>query len=149
MESRFQHFTVMISSINRCIRRIKTEEMKLYDLKSPHVSCVYYLYKIKGLTAKELCDICDEDKANISRSIKYLEKKEYLYIDPQNEKRYLKPLELTKKGKEVGAYIAKRVDDILELASAGISEEERKQMYRCLDIVCNNLQAICNQYEEN
>ena len=71
MQERFQTFTVLITKLNRCIRKIKTEEMAEFDLKSPHVSCLYYLYKADSLTAKELCDICEEDKANISRSFIY------------------------------------------------------------------------------
>ena len=74
MMERFETFTLLISQISRSIRKIKTEEMAEFKLKSPHVSCLYYLYKEKTLTAKELCDICDEDKAAISRSLLYLEK---------------------------------------------------------------------------
>ena len=44
MEKRFQKFTVLITKINRNIKRIKTEEMDKYNLKSPHVSCLYYLF---------------------------------------------------------------------------------------------------------
>jgi len=45
MNNRFETFTLLITSINRSIRRIKTETMARYELKSPHVSCLYYLYK--------------------------------------------------------------------------------------------------------
>lgn len=41
MEGRFETFTVLISSINRCIKKIKAEEMAECDLKSIHVSCLY------------------------------------------------------------------------------------------------------------
>ena len=85
MEERFQTFTVLISNINRAIYKIKAEEMSEFDLKSSHVSCLYYLYQKTSLTAKELCDICEEDKANISRSMEYLEKNGYL--TPLPEKR--------------------------------------------------------------
>ena len=56
MQDRFETFTVLIDKVKRCIRRIKTEEMSEYNLKSPHVSCLYYLYRHKDepLTAKEL-----------------------------------------------------------------------------------------------
>ena len=87
MEERFNTFTVLIAGINRCIRKIKTEEMSEYNLKSPHVSCLYYLYKHNSLTAKELCDICDEDKSNVSRSIKFLEENGYLVCNSKKEKR--------------------------------------------------------------
>ena len=69
MNDRFETFTVLISSVSRSIRRIKTETMAEYNLKSPHVSCLYYLYKRPGMTAAELCELCEEDKAAASRSI--------------------------------------------------------------------------------
>ena len=40
---RFQTFTVLITSINRSIHKIKTEEMAEFNLKSAHVNCLYYL----------------------------------------------------------------------------------------------------------
>ena len=86
MDERFKTFTVLMANINRSIRKIKTEEMAEFRLKSPHVSCLYYLYKENALTAKELCDICEEDKANISRTIDYLETNGYLVRQPQDNK---------------------------------------------------------------
>ena len=78
MEDRFETFTVLIARISRSIRRLKAEEMERLGLKGPHVSCLYYLSLYDELTAAELCERCDEDKAAISRSIDYLEKNGYL-----------------------------------------------------------------------
>ena len=148
MQERFQTFTVLIARLNRCIRKIKTEEMAEFNLKSPHVSCLYYLYKSDSLTAKELCDICEEDKANISRSIEYLEKNGYLVCKSKTEKRYKSPLVLTEKGRETGEYIVRKIDAILDSVSEGIPEEHRMIMYRSLSVICDNLQKICDAYDE-
>ena len=78
MKERFETFTVLIAKINRNIRKIKNQEMAEYDLRSPHISCLYYLYSTNGLTATELCERCEEDKATISRSLDYLEKNGYI-----------------------------------------------------------------------
>ena len=88
MEERFETFTVLIGQISRSIYKLKTMEMAGYDLRSSHVSCLYYLYKMKSLTAKELCDICAEDKAHISRAGKYLEENGYLRCESTRVKRY-------------------------------------------------------------
>ena len=74
MNERFERFTVLITKISRNIRKIKNKEMADYDLRSPHVSCLYYLYVSESLTATDLCERCEEDKATISRSIDFLEK---------------------------------------------------------------------------
>lgn len=149
MTERFQAFTVLITKLNRCIRKIKTAEMAEYNLKSPHVSCLYYLYQSESLTAKELCDICEEDKANISRSIDFLETNGYLVCHSKTEKRYKSPLTLTEKGKEIAKKITAKVDHLLGRVAEGVSAEHRAIMYQSLEIVYENLQKFCDEYEEN
>ena len=77
MQQRFEAFTVLIAKISRSIRRIKAEEMSEFHLKGPHVSCLYYLTQLGPLTAGQLCDRCEEDKAAVSRSLEYLEQNGY------------------------------------------------------------------------
>ncbi len=146
MQERFQTFTVLIAKISRSIRKIKTEEMDEFDLKSPHVSCLYYLYKLGALTAKQLCDICGEDKAAVSRSIEYLEANGYIVCDSSLKKRYRSSLMLTDKGQNIGNTIAEKIDKILDLASVGLSDENRMIMYECLTLISNNLEELCKKY---
>ena len=63
MQERFETFTVLINRISRDIRRIKNQEMAVYHLRSAHVSCLYYIYSLDGVTSAELCEHCEEDKA--------------------------------------------------------------------------------------
>ena len=69
MQERFEMFTVLINRISRDIRRIKNQEMAAYHLRSAHVSCLYYIYSMGGVTSAELCEHCEEDKATISRAL--------------------------------------------------------------------------------
>ena len=91
--------------------------------------------------------MCCEDKANVSRAIKFLESNGYLVCDSSAKKRYQTPFQLTSKGKEVGEYIARKIDNILNSASAGLSEEYRKIMYYGLNLINENLNALCKGYE--
>lgn len=147
MQERFKTFTLLMAHISRSIRRIKTEEMAEFNLKSQHVSCLYYLYRGGALTAKELCDACEEDKANISRSIEYLEENGYLVSEAEPSRRYKRHLILTEKGETVARRLADKVDAMLRQVSEGVTEEDRAVMYRCLDMINTNLQRICEQYE--
>ncbi len=149
MQERYKRFTTLIADINRNIRKIKTEEMSEFNLKGVHVSCVYYLYKENSLTVKALCEVCDEDKANISRSIEYLEERGYVEKRPDTSKRYKAPVELSAEGREVGRIIAEKIDRILLDVSEGVSPEERETMYRILTAVNENLQKICDAYEKS
>ena len=153
MEERFKTFTVLIAGINRCIRRIKTGEMAEFNLKSPHVSCLYYLYKRPGMTAAELCEVCEEDKAAVSRSILFLEQKNYLTREipaeregRQMAKHYRAPLALTEEGSRIAGEIAEKVDRVLEAVSQGVSEEDRTIMYAALEQINRNLRALCEAY---
>ena len=149
MEQRFEIFTALITKIRRCISKIKTEEMAEFNLKSPHVSCLYYLYQSEGgMTAKELCEASDEDKAAISRSIEFLELNGYIECESKTEKRYKSLLFLTEQGKVVATKIAEKVDNIVNVASADMNIEERAKFYKNLTTISNNLQKICDKYGE-
>ncbi len=147
MEERFKTFTLLMNCINRSIYKLKTAGMAEFKLKSSHVSCLYYLYK-EEMTAKELCELCNEDKANISRAVKYLQENGYLVCRSRTRKKYLAPICLTDKGKEVAGGIADKIDRVLESVSEGLSEEERISMYHGLTVVSENLQKICEGFEK-
>lgn len=150
MINRFNKFTVLIAKINRIIHKIKDSEMKKLGLKSTHVSCLYYLYiEENGLTAAELCNICSEDKAAISRSIDYLEQNGYIYCDAKTKKRYKSPLFLTEKGKKIGERICDLVDKILDIASQEITEEKRSILYESLESIQNNLDKYIEKEKLN
>lgn len=142
MKARFETFTVLINRISRNIRKIKNQEMAEYHLRSAHISCLYYLFMEENLTATELCERCEEDKATISRSVEYLEEQGYLICE---KRRYKSPLVLTEKGREVGRKIAHKIDGVLEEISGGLTEEERIAFYRSLSIISNSLEAVARK----
>ena len=142
MENRFETFTVLVNRISRNIRKIKNQEMAEYDLRSAHISCLYYLYANPGLTATDLCERCEEDKATISRALEYLEEKGYLRCESKTAKRYKSPLTLTEKGNVTARLITDKIDCVLEEVSIGLTEEERLSFYRSLTIISESLDAV-------
>lgn len=148
MEQRFETFTVLINRISRNIRKIKNQEMAAYGLRSAHISCLYYLYAGEGLTATELCERCEEDKATISRSLDYLESNGYLTCVSKSPKRYKSPLMLTEKGREVGKKIADKISLVLDEISVGLTEGERLALYRSLTIVSESLDEVAQKVHE-
>lgn len=142
MEERYETFTVLIARINRSIKRVKSAEMAEFQLKGPYVSCLYYLSLTDGLTAAALCERCDEDKAAISRSLDDLEKSGYITCESSTGRRYRAPLHLTERGRAVCRGINQRIDRIVDSASQGLSEAERKSMYRALTLISENLEQM-------
>ena len=142
MQERFETFTVLINRISRNIRKIKNQEMAAYNLRSAHVSCLYYLYSESGMTATELCERCEEDKATISRALDYLEKEGYLTCESKSTKRYKSPLLLTEKGQQVGKLIADKIGCVLDVISNCLTEVERVAFYRSLFMISEGLETI-------
>ena len=147
LDGRFTLFTLLITRLSRSVKRIKSEEMAEFQLKGPHVSCLYYLSLSDGLTASELCDRCDEDKAAISRSLEYLQTHGYITAGG-SARRYKTPLYLTEAGWAVCGVIHARIASIVEAASTGLTEDERRTMYRALQTISTNLDDICGRKDK-
>lgn len=140
MEERFKRFTVLISKINRNIKKIKNQEMAEYGLRSVHVTCLYYLYSEKSLTATELCELCEEDKATISRGLDFLEENGYIICDTLLGKRYKCAIHLTEKGREAGKKISEKIDLVLDEICIDLTEDQRAEFYRSLAVISDSLE---------
>lgn len=149
MESRFETFTVLTNRICRNIRRIKNQEMAAFQLRSVHVSCLYYLYLFGNLTATEMCEHCEEDKATVSRALEYLESSGYIVCHVKNTRRYKSPWSLTEKGRSVGQQIAQKTNAILSEVSSELSPEERAVFYHCLSVISSGLNAVAQGRERS
>ena len=141
MQEQFKLFTVLIASINRNIRRVKTEIMADHKLKCPHVSVIYYLYAQEKLTLKELCDLCREDKGAVSRSVKSLAE-DGLVDSNSISTKYKNKLSLTEKGLVVGKDIAKKIDIAVQEVTRNLAEDEKESVYRNLSIINKNLEEF-------
>ena len=142
MLGRFEIFTVLINKISRNIRKIKNMEMAEYGLRSIHVSCLYYLYSSESMTATELCERCDEDKATISRALDYLEENGFTACESKTAKRYKSRIILTEKGKEAGKKIYGKICLVLDEVSVGLTDEQRKDFYKYLAVISDNLEQV-------
>ena len=132
MEERFETFTVLIMRISRSIKRIKADEMADFELKGPHVSCLYYLSQRDGMTAAELCERCDEDKAAISRSLDDLEKNGYITCASGAGKRYKSPLRLTERGRAAYVHHARFHKAMIDSISDEMTSEEMELLIKTL-----------------
>lgn len=140
MNQRFDAFVSGITACYKYIQRIKSMEMTEFGLKGTHVMCLYYLRQNPaGLTAAQLCGLCAEDKAAISRTVSDLRSRGY--ITSLSEKAYRAMLTLTAAGQE----LARKFDHLIELWVAiggdGLSDTERSYFYRSLSSITENLRS--------
>lgn len=141
MQEQFKIFTGLIGSINRNIRKVKTEIMAEHNLKCPHVSPLYYLYLDKELTLKQLCQKCNEDKGVMSRSVNSLEQEGLVDTNFINKK-YKNKLRLTENGKVVGKDIVEKINQAIVYATQSLTEEDKDSIYRTLTLINKNLQEF-------
>ena len=140
MIQRFDAFVSGITSCYKYIQRIKSMEMTEFGLKGTHVMCLYYLRQNPaGLTASQLCGLCAEDKAAISRTVSELRSQGY--ITSLSQKAYRAMLTLTSAGQE----IARKFDHLIEgwdtTCGDGLSDEERSDFYKVLSTIADNLRS--------
>ena len=76
MTDRFEQFSFIISGIYRKLQKIKRDEMIKRGYKGAFAQYLATLSRYEeGLTSTELCEICDKDKAAVSRIIAEMEEK--------------------------------------------------------------------------
>ena len=143
MVSRFEHFSASISCIYRYIQKIERNEMEKYGLKGPYAQCLLAMARYpEGITAARLCEVCDKDKAAVSRMVAELEEKGLVSRSDAGN-RYRMLLKLTPLGEEAANHVEQRAKLAVEEAGAGLTDEQRGIMYAALDLIAGNLQEIC------
>lgn len=137
MINRFQAFVSGITICYKYIQKIKTMEMTEFGLKGTHVMCVFYMkHSESEITAAQLCQLCAEDKAAISRTLVTLQEKGYVET---GEKKYRAQLHLTEKGRLLANQIDELIMQWVDRGGDGLSEEERNSFYYALDLISSNL----------
>lgn len=146
MIGRFEQFCTAISSIQHSIARIERVEMEKYGLKGPHAQCLLAIKKHPGgITAARLCEICEKDKAAISRILAELEEAGMVQRETRNGSRYRSSLLLTEQGKVAAEAVMETARLAVELAGTGFNDGEREVFYRVLSIISGNLHKLCKE----
>lgn len=147
MEQRYQTFTGLILNISRCIQKIKNEEMLALGLKGKQVQCLFSLYQASdGASLTELCELCDEDKGAMSRTVKELAEKGLVYVAEKEDQKYRNPIKLTATGQAAAKVVVDKIAAMVDTGSNGISDAERDTLYQTLTQISGNLTQICENY---
>ena len=142
MIERFEQFFFSISSIYKIIQKIEREEMARYGLKGSHVQCMMaMLQRSEGVTISRLCELCDKDKAAVSRDIADLEEKG-MAERGIGDKIYRAPVRLTKLGRTTALQVSGIIQTAVELAGERLTDEDRCVFYQTLELIAGNLRRI-------
>ena len=145
---RFESFTSSVTKAYKSIQKIKIAEAEQIGLKPTHVMYMYYLGKNpEGLTHAELCKLCIEDKAAVSRAIVELTKKGFIKNSEENSNRkYRTKIVLTDEGKQINNNLNQAIAIAVNKASKNLDEVDRENFYRVFFYITDNLDEICSSY---
>ena len=117
-------------------------------LKANHVMYMYYLGKNpEGLTATELCKLCIEDKAAVSRTIVNLTKKGFVKpVESNSVRKYRTKIMLTEEGIEINNKFKEAIATAVSKASSNLNDSDRENFYRVFFHITDNLEMICESY---
>ena len=144
MIRKYELFSGAISSMYRDIQRIERTEMAKFGLKGPHAQCLLTMsHYPEGLTATQLCEACEKDKAAVSRILTELEQGGMILRTRRNGTLYRASLTLTEQGKKAAETVKERARLAVEQAGIGLDDAQREIFYRVLAMIAGNLHAIC------
>ena len=146
MLQRFEQFSSAISSIYHAIQKLERDEMVKYGLRGPYAQYLVAMSRCPdGITAARLGQVCDKDKAAVSRAVTEMEKHGLLHKLSGRENQYRAMLRLTEKGRHAAEYVCTKAISAVQIAADGIDEETRTALYRALRSVSRQMQFICRE----
>lgn len=144
MLSRFEKFSNSIFCTYKYIQKIEADEMVKYGLKGSYAQYLAVMTRFPdGLTSARLSELCDKDKAAVSRCVNEMEKKGLVIREnSKSDNLYRARLKLTQSGKQAANHVCIVAKKAVELAGRGLSDEDRKIFYSSLDLIAANLKEI-------
>ena len=143
---RFNRFCSLLCGATKSIQKLKSKYMTHFGLASAHTMCIRYLDSYpEGLTRMELAEMCDIDKAQISRTVNELCAKGYLSETENESNNYRKRLKLTSLGKDTADEINKAVSEIHAFVSEELGEDQLENFYSTFDMICLRLKQAEEQ----
>ena len=143
MLDRFERFTQGIGLAYKNISKMKANYMSAYDLKGSHVMCIFFLGRNPdGLKATQLCELCQEDKGAVSKTLNSLKKRGLVESNVGRLKKYRAVYTITEAGMEVYKNVVIGIEDTVKKCDEGVTDGELQTFYTVLAKITDNLGKI-------
>lgn len=143
MVDRFERFTYAIIEINRYWHKIAADEMSKYGLKGPFAHYLITLYRYPdGVTSVQLGELCDKNKADVSRALAILEEKGLAVRETQNNSYYRAKIKLTAEGRAAAEQVQQIAEKAVGIGGKGLTDEHRQIFYEALERIAANLRQV-------
>ena len=140
MQSRYEQFASSVAGIYHSIQKIEKQVMVEYGSKGIFAQYLAALNRCsEGLTAAQLSEMCDKDKAAVSRAVAEMEREGLLC---REDSRYRVRLILTEAGRKAAEYVSRQATMAVNAGGQGLSDEERARLQSHLSLIAENLERI-------
>ena len=121
----FELFSAGVTRLIKNIQQLKSQKMAEYGLKSTTALCLCCIWESKdGLSAGDLSEQGEIDKAQVSRCMAQLIEMGFAYRDNRDGKQYRQKYCLTEKGAAVAKDIAQGTMDVQAHIRGEVSDED-------------------------
>lgn len=144
-DSRFAQFTALITGAAKSIQRLKNAQMEQFHLSAAHTNCLCHLASSPtGLTQSELSRLEGIDKAQVSRVLRDLSGRGYVFSGAQAG--YKSRYRLTESGVRTAGEIEAIIREINHFVSGQIPPEDLDRFYDTFRIIAQNLSKAVGLY---
>ena len=144
---RFERFNQHYLGALKSIQSLKVKHMEKYGLTGTHTMCLRHLCENgNGLTKGEIASLCDIDKAQITRIVNELIKKEYVTSDT-SQRAYNRRFFLTDMGRKITDEINEKIIEINTFVSGDISDEDIEHFYKIFGRINKNLKIAETKFQ--
>ena len=143
MLTNFEEFSLGIHELYRSIHKNESAVMNKYGLRGAYVKyLVAMLQSPGGLTISQICEVCDQDKAAVSRAVSELVGREFIWRDNPKGNHYRAKLKLTQRGTELAREVCASGEEVFNEAVAVLSEEQKLELYKITGLMFDNIHGI-------
>lgn len=144
MPTRYEAFTSVISAIHRCVQKIERDEMIHCGYKGAFAQYLTAMtHYPQGVTAAQLCEVCDRDKAAVSRVLSEMEDKRLIRRITPCDHSYRALLTLTEEGRAAADFVFQRGQSAVNTVGRDLTDTEREVFYTALNKIATNLEEVC------
>ena len=143
MQERYEQFSFVVSAINRHIQKLERDEMIKFGYKGAFAQYLMAMrHYPQGVTSAQLSEMCDKDKAAVSRNVGEMIEKGLVVRKSATDSLYRAKLILSQEGEKIADFVANRASAAIEAMGEHMGEEQRKSLYFTLDAIEKRLDFL-------
>lgn len=137
-------FNLLAGRVPLLLNRFISQQFKKagIELTREQWSVLAVLWKKDGCSQQVIADETSRDKPGVTRLIDNLVKEGYVERRNDPNDRRLNLIYLTKKGKNIEQSVLELVNETIEIATKGLTEEEILFIRDCFETVYDNIKSV-------